>query len=379
MSDETAAAPIGPVYAIVVKYSKFNLGEDFLDLLTSLRDSGVNAIVVCNGRMSDASHALLTQYAHRILVRDNVGRDMGAYRAATLYLHDQGLRPGRLLYFNDSVLYLKGKPLDGLVGRLSGSKYDVVGVFENHQHDHHVGSYVFSVSGNVFVDPQFQLFWRKYRPYDLRPHAIHRGEIALSRLLKRSGYGIDVVYSAERLADRLFAMTLVELTSLVRFMRPVYRMQPLKDLMARSLAARSLTGAIADREAKNAVVLPTTPTIGRYAAHHSSLRNATKATETAGEVTETLARHALIDSLMMEVTQGSQIHFGFGLYHRLLDSPIIKKDLLARSIYLEHDCVMILDRLPEETRATIMREIVSRGRPLAVRGVRRFLLQYGLI
>ncbi|WP_204273111.1 hypothetical protein, partial [Enterobacter hormaechei] len=66
---------------------------------------------------------------------------------------------------------------------------------------------------------------------------------------------------------------------------------------------------------------------------------ATKASEAAGEVTETLARHALIDSLMMEVTQGSQAHFGFGLYHRLLESPIIKKDLLARSIYLEHDCV----------------------------------------
>ncbi|WP_216076067.1 rhamnan synthesis F family protein, partial [Acinetobacter baumannii] len=78
---------------IVVKYSKFNLGNDFLDLLTTLRNSGVNAIVVCNGRMSDASHALLAQYAHRILVRDNIGRDMGAYRAATLYLHDLGLRP----------------------------------------------------------------------------------------------------------------------------------------------------------------------------------------------------------------------------------------------------------------------------------------------
>ncbi|WP_163332105.1 hypothetical protein, partial [Klebsiella aerogenes] len=65
-------------------------------------------------------------------------------------------------------------------------------------------------------------------------------------------------------------------------MRPVYRMQPLNDLMARPLAARNLTGAIAGQEAKNAIAQSATPTIGRYAAHHSSLRNATKASEAAG-------------------------------------------------------------------------------------------------
>jgi lipopolysaccharide biosynthesis protein len=171
----------------------------------------------------------LKQYAHRIPVRANVGRDMGAYRAATLYFHDQGLRPDRMLYFNDSVLYLKGRGLSDLIGRLVNSRYDVVGAFENHQFDYHIGSYVFAVSGAVFRDPRLQRFWRRYRPYDLRTHAITHGEIALSRHLKRGGYSIDVVYSAERLAQRLYRLDLISLVGLIPFMRPAFRLHPLDD------------------------------------------------------------------------------------------------------------------------------------------------------
>lgn len=376
ISDEVLTEPTGGTYALVVKYSGFTLGDDYVGLLASLQEAGVNTIVVCNGRVNDTSYEVLKQYAHRILVRVNVGRDMGAYRAATLYLHDHGLRPDRLLYFNDSVAYVRGKGLSDLIGRLINSRYDVVGSFENHQFDHHIGSYVFSVSGAVFRDPRVQRFWRRYRPYDLRTHAIKHGEISLSRHLRRGGYGIDVVYSAERLAQRLYDLDLVSLIGLIQFMRPAFRLQPLDDLMARPLAARRLTKAFAEQDESSGTPLPATPTISSYTAHHAALLNSTRAVD---EVAETLARHALVDRLMLEVTQGSQIHLGFGLYHRILDCPLIKKDLLARAIYLEHDCNMILDRLPNDARASIMRELVSRGRPLNVQGMRRFLLNHGLI
>jgi hypothetical protein len=379
LSDEVAAEPSGNIYAIVVKYSGFGLGDDYVDLLAYLREAGVNTIVVCNGRPSEASREILKQHAHRILVRPNVGRDMGAYRAATLYLHEQGLRPGRVLYFNDSVVYLKGKPLCELIARLVDGRYDVVGAFENHQFNYHVGSYVFSISGAVFDDPRIRRFWRRYRPYDLRTHAISRGEIALSTQMRRRGYGIDVVYSAERLSQRLYGLDLIALIGLIKFMRPAFRLKPLDDLVARPLAARRLKKAIAGQDASDEPPRPATPTIGRYAAHQAALRRSVRAAEAAGEVTETLARHALIDRLMMEITGSSQIHVGFGLYHRLLDCPLIKKDLLVRAIYHEHDCSMILDRLPDEERSSIMRELVSRGRPIDVRGMRRFLLDHGLI
>ncbi|MCZ0732762.1 rhamnan synthesis F family protein [Phreatobacter sp. AB_2022a] len=378
-ADEIIRPADGDVYAIVLKYGGFTLGDDFRDLLSTLQAHKVNIIAVVNGNISDDLRSTLKQYAHRLLVRENIGRDFGGYRAATLHLHREGLKPGRILYCNDSVAYIKGKALEHLVRSLSDSRHDVVGSFENHEFEHHVGSYVFSISGNVFCNHQFQKFWERYRPYDIRPYAIKNGEIALSRVLKRCGYSLDVVYSAERLAEALYALDLPRLTELIRYTRPAFRLQPLDALMTRSVAAQSLSDILGRREESEIAPSTGTPTIAAYAARRKAARAARTESVTGDTVAERLACDALVDRLMMEVTQGSQIHLGFGLFHRVLDAPLIKKDLLARAIYLEHDCTMILERLPADARAAIMRELVNRGRPLNVHGFRRFLLKHGLI
>ena len=378
-SDEIVRPADGDVYAIVLKYAGFTLGDDFRDLLSTLQAHKVNIIVAVNGNISDDLRSTIKQYAHRVLVRENIGRDFGGYRAATLHLLREGLKPRRVLYCNDSVAYIKGAALDHLVRTLCDSRHDIVGSFENHEFEHHIGSYVFSISGNAFCNPQFQRFWQRYRPYDIRPYAIKNGEIALSRVLKRCGYNIDVVYSAERLAEALYALDLPRLTELIRYMRPAFRLQPLDALMTRSIAARSLSDILGGHDESEMPPSTGTPTIAAYAARRKMARAARTAGVRGDAVAERLACDAMVDRLMMEVTQGSQIHLGFGLFHRVLDAPLIKKDLLARAIYLEHDCTMILERLPADTRAAIMRELVNRGRPLQVRGFRRFLLKHGLI
>lgn len=397
LSDESQRPAQGDAYAIVVKYAKFGLTPDFLDLLQSLETSGVNAIVVCNGRLDAASHALLLRSVHRVLVRRNVGRDMGAYRAATLYLDEQGLKPGRMLYLNDSIFFLKGKELDGLVEALCQRHFDVTGSFENHEKAHHVGSYALAVSGEVFSDPDVVQFWRRYRPYDLRPHAIMHGEVALSVCLKRRGYSIDVIYGAEKLVHQLNALDLRGLIALTEVMRPAFRLQPLEGLMAQSMAAlrlvEPLSVASQVRPAVTEAVEPAvpvvtasgTPTLASYRARRAELARQAQAPalapvdEQAFKVAEALARRALVDRIMMEVTQGSQIHLGFGLFRTLMRCPIVKKDLIARDIYFEHDCEMILQDVDSELRAKIVREMVNRGRPIFAQGRLRFLLDHGLV
>ncbi|WP_432730480.1 rhamnan synthesis F family protein [Variovorax sp. W6] len=407
LSDETPRLAQGDIFAIVVKYAKFGLTPDFLDLLQSLEEGGVNAIVVCNGKLDAASHALLLRSAHRVLVRRNVGRDMGAYRAATLYLSEQGLRPGRMLYLNDSIFFLKGKELDDLVGALCQRRFDVTGAFENHEKSHHIGSYALAVSGEVFLDSDVLRFWRRYRPYDLRPYAILHGEVALSACLKQRGYSIDVIYSAEKLVHQLNALDLRGLISLTQVMRPAFRLQPLDGLMAQSMAALRLveplsvssqTGpAVAAASAvpvesampvAPVVTASGTPTLASYRARRAQLAEQARTPvspvpdpvdDQSLKVAQALARRALVDRLMMEVTQGSQIHLGFGLFRTLMRCPIVKKDLIARDIYFEHDCEMILQDVESEMRSKIVREMVNRGRPLFVQGRLRFLLDHGLV
>jgi hypothetical protein len=78
-----------------------------------------------------------------------------------------------------------------------------------------------------------------------------------------------------------------------------------------------------------------------------------------------------------DIAGRSQIHAGFGLYHVLMGSPMVKKDLVQRQVYLEQDCSLILDDVPEATRAAIMRTLINRGRPVHWRGLKLFRLHYG--
>src|SRR5690606_30245014 len=83
-SDEIIRPASGEIYAIVVKYAKFGPEDGLAELLATLQAREINVVVVCNGQPSAEALSSLRQSAQRVLVRKNVGRDFGAYRAATL-------------------------------------------------------------------------------------------------------------------------------------------------------------------------------------------------------------------------------------------------------------------------------------------------------
>jgi hypothetical protein len=341
----------------------------------------VNAIVVCNGEPAPAVLEQVRAEAQRILLRPNIGRDFGAYRAATIYLNQRTLPASRVLYFNDSVFYLAGAQLERLVGELAESKFPVVGTYENHEFHHHIGSYAFSVSGEVFRDPRLQQFWRSYRPYDIRPHAIHQGEMGLSRSLRKAGYSFDVIYSIDRLADRLRQMEPAEIIGLGRYMSQGWRS---------TLIERTRSGPIGPSDSLLAEFgkVPAVEQRGKPPAL-SAIERGVGVRRQGGpsgrsphelalsQATRGLAKQALIDLMIGDIANRSQVHAGFGLYHVLMGSPMVKKDLVQRQVYLEQDCSLILDDVPEATRAAIMRTLINRGRPVHWRGLKLFRMHYG--
>lgn len=324
--DEIVAPARGDTYAIVVKYAKFGLDDGVAELVAALARQGVNVILVCNGQPRPEQLERLRADAHRVLVRRNIGRDFGAYRAATLLLEREGLVPDRLLYFNDSVIYLDGPELDRLITALLMSTAGMLGAFENHETRHHLGAFTFAHSADVVADPAVRRFWRRYRAYSLRPHAILRGEIRLTTLVKSRGHRLDVVYSAQRLASALQQLPASELAGLWRY----------------------LPSRIRGREAVGG---PDSP----------------------------ILRDSLIDQLMASFMNSNQAHYGFGLFYRVLKAPIVKKDLLGRGVYLEHQCLRILDDLPPATTQAVVRLLANRGRPVRLRGLYRFRYRNGLI
>lgn len=382
-SDEVVAPARGGVYAIVVKYAGHGESANLHVLLDALRRAQVNTVLVCNGEVPPEELRALSQRVHRVMVRRNVGRDFGAYRAATLSLLAQGLKPERMMYFNDSLLYIEGVELDRLVAEFIFSEFDVVGLGEN-QYQHHIGSYALSVEGAAFVHPKFRRFWQDYAPYDLRKHTIHSGELGLTAMLKGMGCSIDVVYDAARLARKLREMPLHEVVDAMRWLPFGFRRHALVDVLSHSFGARGMLldagipeGAAGARDVSAAPASMGTPTLGAL----RSLRDAdggvallgregvtTSAAPQLGEAkgmeqsAQRLSRQLLIDHILEQVTNGSQLHFGFGLFYRLLGCPVVKRDLFSRGLYREHDFADILDNVPAPTRQRMLRDLINRGR-----------------
>jgi hypothetical protein len=242
-----------------------------------------------------------------------------------------------------------------MVEALVSSDYDVMGTFENHEYFHHVGSFAFSMSGEAFADPRVAAFWRGYRPYDLRPHAIIKGELGLARCLKAAGYRMDVLYSADQLAERLDGMPIEDIANLLRYVPASAQ---------RIMPASLLQEPVATRQAMNSF-RPGPP--GR------------KSGKTLRELAERMERESLVNQILRTFIDTSQVHFGFGVFHKVLGAPLVKKDLLSRGVFLEHDMARILEDLPEAQRAAILRELITRGRPIRMGFLRRFKARHGLI
>ncbi|HQZ12754.1 MAG TPA: hypothetical protein PK286_07680 [Devosia sp.] len=366
LSDEVVREPGGGSYAIFIKYYGRDFDAGQLALLQSLRAERVNILVVFNREPTGQELEVARRYAWRVVIRKNVGRDFGAYRSAVLNLISSGAEVERLLFLNDSVFYLPGRQLGEMVGRLVRSDRPVTGAFENHARTHHLGSFAFAVSGDVYRDARFQAFWRNYRPYDLRQHAIRRGEIALSQLYRKMNISADVVFSLDRLGGQLDTRSFADIVSLLQTLplstrpSPVSLLKPPAELLD-MMVDQEFDG---DNRVYQARVSP-----------FSKLM--TGDAHPAGPAVPALAKRLLIDRLLADAAQGSQIHLAFGLYRRLLSVPLVKRDLLHQGVYAEHDIPNLLDDVAEDFRHEMIRDMVSRQRPIHIGRWRTFLRRHG--
>ncbi|WP_371348145.1 rhamnan synthesis F family protein [Ancylobacter sp. IITR112] len=134
--------------------------------LDALAEVGVNVTLVVNHPLGEERLAELLPQVHRVLLRNNAGRDMGGYRDGILSLLDDP--PERLLIMSDSVYYFRSG-LAEMFRKLATSSCDVCATFENWELRHHIQSFCYSISRHMLERPAFQAFWRNYLPVNARP------------------------------------------------------------------------------------------------------------------------------------------------------------------------------------------------------------------
>ncbi len=160
--------------------------------------------VINKSKLTDAWIKELGKFPVTILVRENIGRDFGAYQAGFNYVSSEiGLsNVDSLTFANDTIVFANdsfGVIRDTLI--LPG---DVRSIYLNLEEHIHAQSFFITFSKRVVESKPFSKFWKQYYPSNERVHAINNGEVKLSRYLNKANFKFVSYINAERL-DEIFS------------------------------------------------------------------------------------------------------------------------------------------------------------------------------
>ena len=128
-------------------------------------------VIVCNGQVEGGALARLEQYG-TVLVRENRGLDVGAYKAALEHVGYDRLGQYDELLLMNATAYGPLYPLSEMFGAMDGRDLDFWGVTSHGAVNwnpyprnglktmpEHIQSYFLAVRGRMLRDPAFRTFW----------------------------------------------------------------------------------------------------------------------------------------------------------------------------------------------------------------------------
>jgi hypothetical protein len=188
---------------LMALWEKGQLRSDVALVLKTAKEKGAFVVGVNTRRLKRDSSDL--GFFDCYIERYNHGRDFGSYKSGYRYLLRKGIldRAPRLILFNDSIYYARNN-LENFLTEMLETGTDVLGATENFEHSRHLGSFAISIGAPVLRHKRFRRFWRRYRNTDLRPLAIKRGELALSKVLQRcasSDFDFRALYNLSTMAS----------------------------------------------------------------------------------------------------------------------------------------------------------------------------------
>ena len=220
--------------AIYVIYPQDGLKPSHTASIKYILRSGYSPVVVSNLELNDKQRNHLLELSWLLIERPNIGQDIGGYRDAILDLDLQHQETERLALFNDSCWFpvpsdsdwlAKAEALDrDLVGSMSSGHIRrrharrLEGFQWSYNEDFgrfHYCSYALLLSGRVVRNPDFTRYWRRYPLFNDRRQVIERGEIGITRWIKRHNYSHGSTVGIRGLNEELEGMTNPELCSLL--------------------------------------------------------------------------------------------------------------------------------------------------------------------
>lgn len=190
----------GQKIMLLALYEKGTLRSDVTRLLDAARAAGMYILAVNTLKLKDP--AALQGRVDCYIERPNFGRDFGSYKSGFLHVFQQGWHEicPRLLMINDSIFFSE-KRLPKFLHDMMTSDIEVLGATENYEIEYHLGSFCIAMAQSILKASTFQTYWKAYLLTDVRPSVIKRGEMKLSKTLKRCVSGAEqmrALYSSPR-------------------------------------------------------------------------------------------------------------------------------------------------------------------------------------
>lgn len=175
----------GQPILLLATYEKGCLRPDIMRLITAAKAKGMYVLVVNTLKILNPER--LAGAIDCYIEINNFGRDFASYKTGFQHVYAAEWHENcpRVLMVNDSVFF-STRGLDRFIEDMIQTDIEVLGSTENYEIEYHLGSFFISIGSNVLKAKKFREFWKRYRLSDVRPVVIHKGEMKLSKTLKRS-------------------------------------------------------------------------------------------------------------------------------------------------------------------------------------------------
>jgi lipopolysaccharide biosynthesis protein len=166
----------GDKICIFVSYPKDGrISESLNRYLLDLQLLGYSIIFITNKHVVLEDIEKIKSICVRIIIRENYGKDFGAYKHGILKYKNQILNSKNLLIANDSVIHIKSlKPMFDV---MNAKNLDFWGISEAYgpatYENYHLGSYFLVIDQKILKSEIFWNFWRKYKPTYSRVQVIN--------------------------------------------------------------------------------------------------------------------------------------------------------------------------------------------------------------
>lgn len=192
----------------VAFHDSLNVPLSNLEYLKSLLDCKFRIIYIHNGELQEKAIQSIKPFCERIICRENIGQDFGAWKDAILFFKNLGYLNDIewLLLCNDSNFFVGGKNAKSFIRKftsaLDESIKDLITLNLSNDLTVHFQSYFLCLRKTIFNSKDFKMFWKNYLPLTDRHYAINGGELKFSKkvLVK---FSFECLYDPSKLLKQI--------------------------------------------------------------------------------------------------------------------------------------------------------------------------------